>query len=464
MPLYDRYQRNQLDTLVENYTQNKVGRRGFMQQALAIGLSASAATSLLAACGNATTGNNSTPVAATEVDVLNVWSSDEQASFQATVDGFTKQTGVKVKIEATRDLSSTLNTRLRGNNPPDIAILPNPGKMQELASQNKLVPLDGFLDMNQVKTDYSQAWIDLGSYNNKLYALFYKAANKGTIWYSPKQFQAQGYQVPTTWQDLVSLSTTIAKSGKYPWSMGVSSSGGSSGWPAADWIDQIYLSQSGPDMYDQWVSHKIKWTDPSVKQAFQTFGAIAHGEHYISGAPQSILGTDYQAASYPPFASPPGAYMYYLGDFTSTFITARYPKAEAGTDFNFFSFPTVNAQYAGAVTGGADVVVALKNTTAVQKLVQYMATARAQEIWVKRGGFISPNKSVDLSAYPNELAKNSADMLTKASIYRFGADDLMPSAVENAFWKATLSYIQTPEKLDSILSDMENTASQNYNS
>lgn len=465
MPVYDRQQRKQLDALVEEFSQHKVGRREFIQRATAVGLSASAVTSLLVACGSpSTTGTNSNskPTASNSVDILNVWGGEEQASFEAVVAPFTQQTGVQIKVEPTRDLSQVLTTRIRGNNAPDMAILPNPGFMQQLAGQGHLVPLDNYLDMNKFRNDYAQSWIDLGSYKNKVYALFYKAANKGTIWYNPKQFSAQNYTTPTTWNDLVSLSDKIAQSGKFPWSMGVSSDGGSSGWPAADWIAQIYLNQSGPDMYDKWVAHQIPWTDPSIKQAFQTFGAIVSGKNYISGAPQSVLATNFQAASYLPFKNPPGSYMYYLGDFTEGFITDQFKGAKAGTDFNFFPFPSINSQFANAVTGGADVVVALKNTTAVQKLVQYMATAQAQEIWVKRGGFTSPNKSVDLNSYPDAVARASAEMLTKASAFRFGADDLMPQAVENAFWKAMLSYIQTPNQLDSILSDMESTASQNY--
>lgn len=462
MNISDREQRRQLDILTEEYACQKVGRRMFIQRAVAVGLSVSAATSLLAACGNsapASTGTNPTP--ATSVDLLNVWGGEEQASFQAVVAPFEHQTGIKINIEATRDLSATLTTRIRGNNAPDMAILPNPGFMQELAGQGHLVPLENYLDMTQFRKDYAQSWIDLGSYNNKVYALFYKAANKGTIWYNPKQFAAQGYSTPKTWSELITLSNKIAQNGQFPWSMGVFSSGGSSGWPAADWLAQIYLNQSGPEMYDKWWKHQIPWTDPSIKQAFQTFGAIVNGSHYINGAPQSVLATDFQSASYLPFQSPPSAYMYYLGDFTEGFITSQFKNTQPGTDFNFFPFPTINTQFANAVTGGADVVVALKNTTAVQKLVQYMQTAAAQEIWVKRGGFTSPNKSVDLNAYPDAVAKASAQMLTQASSFRFGADDLMPSAVENAFWQAMLTYIQTPDQLDSILSNMESTAAQN---
>ena len=198
---------------------------------------------------------------------------------------------------------------------------------------------------------------------------------------------------------MITLSTTIANSGIYPWAMGVSSQA-ASGWPAADWIAQIFLNQSGPTLYDKWVAHTIPWTDASIKNAFQYFGQIAAGKHYINGAPQSILATGYQQASYLPFDSPPAAYMYSLGDFTAGFISTQFTSLKPGVGYNFFPFPTINAQYAGAVTGSADIVTALRNTTAVQKLVKYLATAAAQEIWVKRGGFTSVNKSVSLSAYP----------------------------------------------------------------
>ncbi|HVU67712.1 MAG TPA: extracellular solute-binding protein [Ktedonobacteraceae bacterium] len=469
MPLFDRQQRKQVDQLVTDFSQHKLGRREFMQRALAVGLSASAATALLAACGGGNTigGNspntNSGPTQSSTVDLLNVWSGEEKDSFDAVVAPFTAQNKITINAESTRDLSAVLTTRIRGNNAPDMAVLPNPGFMQQLASQGKLIPLDSFLDMDKIKQDYSQGWLDLGSYNGHLYALFYKAANKGTIWYNPKNFSAAGYQTPATWNDLIALSDKIAQSGKYPWSMGLSSAA-ASGWPAADWIAQIYLNQNGGDMYDKWVNHQIPWTDPSIKAAFQAFGQIANGKHYINGAPQSIIATGYQDASYLPFKNPPAAYMYYLGDFTEGFITGQFKSAVAGTDFNFFPFPTINQSYAGAVTGGADVVVALKNTTAVQALVKYMATAQAQEIWVKRGGFTSPNKSVDLASYPDAVAKASAQQLTQATIFRFGADDLMPQAVENAFWKATLQYVQSPDQLDSILQSMESTAAQSYTS
>lgn len=464
MPIFDRHQRNSCDQLVEDFTWSHIlTRREFVQRAMALGLSASAATSLLAACGGGSATPGPTATRATTVGVLNVWSGEEQASFNAVVTPFEIQNSIIVNIETTRDLDAVLTTRIQGENPPDIAILPNPAKMQQLASQNHLVPLDSFLDMSEIRSNYASAWIELGSYNGKFYALFYKATNKGTIWYNPKQFTAAGVQTPATWQDMITLSDTFASEGKYPWSMGVNS-GPASGWAAADWIAEIYLNQSGPDMYDKWYRHQIPWNDPSIKSAFQTFGQIVTGTHYIKGAPQSILSTGFQQASFSPFNTPPDAYMYYLGDFTEGFITTQYPNAQPGIDFDFFPFPTMNAQYQGALTGGADVVVALKNTQAVQKLIKYLATPDAQMIWVKRGGFTATNKAVPASAYPNSVSAASAQQLTRATSFRFGADDLMPPGMENAFWVAMLSYIGDPGKLDSILSSLESTAQQTYTS
>jgi alpha-glucoside transport system substrate-binding protein len=460
MPIYDQRQRSAIDQLVEDYTTTGLSRRQFIKRAVATGLTFSAASALLAACGG---GATTSVIQTNKVDLITTWGDGELTAFKSVVAPFESQNGITINIESTRDVNATLTTRLAGNNPPDIAILPNPGKMQQLAQQKHLIALDSFLDMTKVKSDYSNAWLNLGSYNDHLYALFYRVANKGTVWYNPKEFSSNNYTIPTTWDQMITLSNSIASSGKFPWSMGVES-GSASGWPAADWIAQILLNQSGPDVYDKWVAHTIKWTDPAIKQAFQYFGQIAGGNHYVNGAPQSILATNFQPASYLPFNTPPQAYMYYLGDFTQGFIQGQFKSAVAGTDYNFFKFPTINTQFSGAVTGGADLVSAMRNTTAVQKLVAYLATADAQEIWVKIGGFISPNKSIPIDSYPDAVVKASVQQLQSAPIYRFGADDLMPSAVEDAFWKATLSYIQNPGSLDSILSQMESTAAQSYQS
>jgi len=461
MPIFDRSNRKDLDQLVEEFiTTSKINRRQFLQRATAAGLSISAASALLEACGGTST---STPPKVTTIDALTVWSANELANYQLQNAAFKAKTGVTVNVESTRDLPTVLNTRVRGNNPPDVTGSPGKSQFNTLAQQGKIVALDNILDMTQIHQNYAQTWLDYVSVNGKLYGILPKANSKGTIWYNPKQFSAQGYTIPQTWDALVALSNQIASSGKYPWSMGVAS-GAASGWPACDWIDQIYLSLNGPDMVDKWIAHQIPWTDSSVKNAFQMFGQIAHGSHYINGAPQAILATGFQEASYLPYDSPPKAYLYYLGDFALGFITTQFPSLQAGTDFNFFPFPTINTAYAGSVTGGADVMFAMKDNDATRSYMQFLSSAEAQTIWIKQGGASSVNKAVSLSDYPNLVQANAAKQLVTASIFRPSPDDQMPTAMESAYWKASLVYIANPGQLDSILSGLESVAKQVYTS
>ncbi|HLZ58712.1 MAG TPA: ABC transporter substrate-binding protein [Ktedonosporobacter sp.] len=467
MPTYNRRNRQELDSLVEEYTTRPaMSRRAFLQRATAAGLSVSAASALLAACGgppSAGPSAGSAPAKVTSIDAMTEWGGEELDSFNAINAAFTAKTGIQVKVESTRDLPAVLQTRVRGNNPPDICGMPTLALMYQMADQNKLVKLDSFIDMTKYKQDYSQAWIDLGSYKGSLYAVLPKANGKATVWYNPTQFQSVGGAIPQTWDDMIAVSDKIAAAGKYPWSMGVESSA-SSGWPAADWVSEIYMNKYGPDMYNKWVKHQIPWNDPSIKDAISMFGQIANGKHYINGAPQAILATGFQDASFEPFTSPPKAYMYYLGDFAAGFITTQFKNLKAGTDFNFFPFPTINPQYKGAITGGADLVVGMKDNDGTRQFLQFLATAEAQTIWVKRGGSTAVNKSVNLADYPDPVAKQSAQVLSSATAVQLSVGDLIPTALQSAYWKGLLTYIGNPGQLDTVLSGLEDTAKSAYQS
>jgi len=454
MLIVDRQRRMAVDGLVAAYVDQRLERRVFLRRAVSLGLSLSAASALLTACD----GGNTSPVS---IDVLNVWSGEELKSFRAVVAPFTSATGIAINLESTRNLNVALTIRLRGNDAPGVAVVPNPSQMRQMAGQNQLIRLDTFLDMRTMRANYDSDWLDLASYQGKLYGLVYKAANKGTIWYNPAQFNSLDYQIPATWDDLLALSAHIAGSGKYPWAMGVENAT-ASGWPAADWIAEIYLKQFGPDLYDQWVGHQLPWTHESVRQAFQRFGQIVGGPHYIEGIPQAVLNSSYTSACYEPFSTPPQAYMNYLGDFATGFIKDRFPKAQPGVDFAFFPFPTLDPRYVSAVTGSADIVVAMRDNDAVRQFMTYLSTAKAQAIWVKRGGAISVNKALDLQAYPNTVARASASMLLKAAPFRFGADDQMPFAVERAFWLKIQDFIADQSQLDTVLNAIERVAQQAY--
>ncbi|TCL58802.1 alpha-glucoside transport system substrate-binding protein [Hydrogenispora ethanolica] len=386
------------------------------------------------------------------ISVTGTWGGSELATFMKICEA----AGVKVNFNTTRDLNAVLATAVKAKTLPDIAILPNPGKLQELAKQGVLKPLT-YVSKADLK-NYARTWISLGSYAGKLYGIYFKVANKSVIWYNPKEFKKNGWAVPKTWDELVALNKKIVAAGKTPWSIGADI-----GWPLSDWIENIMIRTAGPEVYEKWINHEIPWTDPAVKKAFQTWGQIVGDPKNLAGGIDGTLATTFQNGAVAVFQDNPKAYLYYEGDFMSGIVTSQLPSVKVGEDMDFFAFPAINPKYGAPVVGGADVLVAFSNKPEVKKLMKYLTTVQANEIAVQ-GGFLSQNKGVSLDAYPNVVSRNSARILTKASIYAFDASDLMPPAVGNqgGFWDACKRYIQDPSKLDAILADMEALAKKNY--
>lgn len=395
------------------------------------------------------------------VHIMGLWGGEELNAFREVATGWEKRTGGRVEFEGTRDITAVLRARVMGGNPPDLAVLPNPALMKEFARSGKLRAIGKILDISQIRKNYSNTWLHLGSVDGNLVGLFVKASLKSTVWYNPRAFAVNRWEIPKTWEKLLSLSDQIVEEGKTPWSIALES-GGASGWPASDWIQEIFLHESGPDLYDQWVEHRIPWTHQAVKSAFQKFGKIALTGGYVTGGVQAILATHFIDGSYLPFLNPPQAYMYFLGSFTQGFIAKQFPKLKPGKDYDFFSFPAIHPKNAGAVTGAADVVVMFRNTVASRSFLTYMAVPEAWEPWAKRGGYTSPARFVNPKIYPDPLAVKIASFLTTPPIFRFDADDLMPAEVQKTFWKGVMHYLRNPEKLDTILQEIEEVAKEAY--
>lgn len=395
------------------------------------------------------------------VTVLGVWGGGELDSFMAMVKPLEDSAGVRVAFEGTRDLNAVLTTRIQGGNPPDVAILPGPGQVAEFARDGRLTALDEALDLAAMREQYAQSWIDLATVDGKVYGVFIKAALKGLIWYNPKAFATAGYQVPETWDAVLQLTERIAAEGKTPWCIGLES-GAASGWPATDWIEDIMLRTAGAETYDQWYQHEIAWTDPAVRRAWELFGRIAANPKYVHGGVQGVLATNFGESPNPMFTDPPRCYLHHQATFIQDFIQKANPNLKPVEDFDFFAFPPIEPNAPRAVEAGGDIAVMFKDTPQARALMKHLTTPEAQAIWVKRGGALSPNRRVSLDDYPDPLSRRAAEFLVSADVARFDASDLMPEAVNNAFWKGTLDYVQNPARLDAILRNLEQIAVDAY--
>ncbi len=389
------------------------------------------------------------------VSVMAVWSGDEQKGFEAVLAGFKKANpGVSVKYTSAGDqLPTVLSTAVTGGNPPDIAALPQPGLMKDFVSKGALKPIA--FASGAIGANYAPVWKTLGTVNGKLYGLFFKGANKSTVFYNVKAFKAAGVKPPKTWPQLIAAAKTLRGSGTPAYSIG-----GADGWTLTDLFENVYLRTAGPAKYDQLTAHKIKWTDASVKKALKTMAGILGDTGNLAGGTAGALQTDFPTSVTNVFASPPKAAMVFEGDFVGGVITSS-TKAKPVKDFNVFSFPSVGGSPA-SVVGGGDVVVMFNDNPAARALITYLATPAAATLWAKRGGFSSPNKKVKASAYPDPITRGTATALAQAKVFRFDLSDLQPAAfggtVGQGEFKLFQDFLGAPAKIDTVASALEKAA------
>ncbi|MFD7491317.1 ABC transporter substrate-binding protein [Streptomyces sp. NPDC059832] len=397
-----------------------------------------------------------------KLSVAAVWTGAEQANFVKVLKEFENRTGAKVTFVPAQDpIVNFLGTKIAGGQPPDVAMIPQVGAIQQ-AAQKKWAKPAGPEAKAQLAKNYSKVWQDLGAVDGTQYGVYFKAANKSLIWYNAKAFENAGAAEPKTWKDFLKTAETVSASGVTPVSVG-----GADGWTLTDWFENIYLSQAGPEKYDQLAQHKIKWTDPSVKDALTTLAQLFGKPSLIAGGADGALQTEFPASVTQTFTGgdQPKAAMVFEGDFVGVNIAQT--KSKIGTDAKVFPFPAVGAE-SPVVTGG-DAAVALKDGKGAQALLTWLASADAAKIMAEQGGFISPNKTLDASAYPNEVQRTMAQALISAGdSVRFDMSDQAPQSFGGTpgkgEWKTLQDFLKNPKDIAGTQAKLESDAAKAYKS
>jgi ABC-type glycerol-3-phosphate transport system substrate-binding protein len=391
-----------------------------------------------------------------DISVLATWTGAEGENFQAVLDGFMEQyPNVKVTYKSAKEPATVLSTSVEGGNPPDLAALPQPGFMTDFAQRGALKPIEFARD--KIGEGFSESWLQLGEVDGELYGLFFKGANKSTVWYNVQAFEDAGVEPPQDWDEFVENAQTLKQSGVTPFSIG-----GADGWTLTDLFENIYLRTAGPEKYDQLTKHEIPWTDESVKEALTQMGKVLDPQ-LIAGGTSSALQTDFPTSVTQVFADPPKAAQVIEGDFVGGVIGAE-TQAEAQTGYDVYPFPQINDS-GPVVMGGGDVIVMFKDSPAARALIEYLATPEAATIWAEKGGFSSPNKNVDENVYPDELTKKTATELANAEVFRFDMSDLMPGAFgSDALFTQLQDFLKNPNDIDGITQKLESAATSAYKS
>ncbi|MFD3500035.1 ABC transporter substrate-binding protein [Streptomyces sp. NPDC058676] len=433
--------------------------------ALALSLTACGSDDDKGSDSDTTTKETGTSVALPNLDgqsleVAAVWTGAEQANFKKVLSEFEKRTGAKVTFVPAQDpIVNFLGSKIAGGQPPDVAMLPQPGAIKQAVDKKWAKPL-GADGLKELQKNYSQGWQDIGKVDGKQYGVYYKAANKSLIWYNAKVFENAGATEPKTWAELLTTAQTVYDSGVTPFSVG-----GADGWTLTDWFENVYLSQAGPEKYDQLAKHEIKWTDPSVKDALTTLAQVWGKKDYVAGGATGALQTDFPASVTQVFTGgdQPKAGMVYEGDFSQVNIVQA--GAKVGTDAKVFPFPAVG-DIAPVVSGG-DAAVILKDSKAAQALATFLASPDAATVQAKLGGYLSPNKNVPDSAYPNAVQQKMAKALIAAGDdFRFDMSDQAPQAFGGTpgkgEWKALQDFLKNPTDIAGTQQKLEADAAAAY--
>jgi hypothetical protein len=390
-----------------------------------------------------------------------IWTGSEAASFGKVIKAF-NAVYPKVKINykpVGNNLTTVLSTAIAGGHPPDMADIAQPGYIQQLVSQGHLKPIT--YAKSVIGRNFTTPWQQLGTFNGKLYALVFKAANKSLVWYSVPDFKNAGVTPPKTFSKLLSTAATLKSSGVPAYSIG-----GSDGWTLTDMFENIYLRTFGQAKYDQLSAHKIKWTDPSVKTALATMGKILGDSSNVYGGTSGALQYGFNDSVTNAFGSPSKAAMVFEADFVSGVITSS-TKSKPYSGFNVFTFPAIAAGAPStAVEVAGDLFVTFRDNPAIEAFVKFLATPAAANAWAKQGGFATGNHNVPVSAYPNAIDRAIGTSVEHAKGVVFDMSDEQPasfgSTTGQGEWGIFQKFLKTPSDVSGIASQLESSAAAAY--
>ena len=379
----------------------------------------------------------------------------ELSKYVAATKPFTDCTGIKVVWEGTNQFESLLPVRVAGGNAPDIAVIPQPGLLKKMVDTGKAVPAPA-KTVNNVNRYWSKSWRDLGSVGGVVYAAPNSANNKSLVWYSPKQFAANGWTVPTTWTDLFKLSDKMVAAGKTPWCAGIAS-GAATGWPATDWVEETVVRLYGAKVYNNWINGTVKFSGPEIQKAMSTVAGWLQNPKYV-GDVKAIATTKFQDAG---LSIPKGTGCQMLQQ--ASFYAAQYP---AGTtisptgDVWAFYLPTINPAVQTPVEGGGEFMLAFNKNVATQELQNYLSSPEyAHNRIVAAGkdrGWLTANSGVSLSDYQNPLDALMAKYLAdKNGTFVFDASDATKAAINAAEWTEFTAWFATGKSQAAVAASID---------
>jgi alpha-glucoside transport system substrate-binding protein len=424
---------------------------------------AAAIALVAAACGvDEPDDDPAAPAEAGEVTILHAFTGEEDtAGLRDMIDLFNvAHPDIVVREEGTGDFESLARTRIGAGTPSDIILHPQPGLLEDFVGQGVVTPLDGLLDIGRLEGELVGGLLDLATFGGQTYAIPMRLSVKSLVWFNPTTFDAQGYTIPETWDEMIALSDEMVADGITPWCIGIES-GDATGWAATDWVEDILLRTIGGDEYDRWVAGELEFASDEVQGAIEEYMVpIWTNDDYVFGGRAQITREAFGDAVGGILGDDPECGLHRQATFIESFITDLDPGAEFGVDYDFFYLPPVTPGDR-PVLGAGDYAALYTDNPAAVTFMEFLATAESGEPWAARGGFLSPYAPVfDSSVYPTDSAVRASEILADATAFRFDGSDLMPgdvgsSSQSGSFWAEMTSWVLQEKSLTEALTAID---------
>ncbi len=381
--------------------------------------------------------------------------SKQESGFRAEVDAWAQENDVEIEYAQTGNFNQLINTRVQGNDAPDVALFPQPGIMRDLAAEGALADLSEVVDSGDLDA-MVQGFLESGQADGTQYAVPVSMNVKSIVFYPKEAFEAE-YEAPETFDDLVALSDQISDDGTTPWCFGIESEA-ATGWPATDWVENLMVINYGSDVYNQWVNHEIPFNDPQVADVLQQMDDLLLAEGRTNGGRQSIASSNFLTSGNPLFDDPPGCFMFRQGNFVAD--EGGFPEdvlADLDKQVGVFPMPGKSAEEKPVLGGGDMAGIFAQDNEAAQELVQFLSSAEfGTNGYGETGGWISPRTDFDTSLYPTETLRSIAEIAYASTDFVFDGSDQMPGEVgSGSFWRDMTAWISGQEDAKTALDNIE---------
>lgn len=390
------------------------------------------------------------------VTVLGAFGGDEAVGFRDSLAAFEAESGIKVEYNNSTDFTTIIKARVRSGDTPDIAIFPQPGGLIELVNEDQIQAIDTYLDYDEINSTLIPGFLDAARVNGRVYGAPMRMAVKSIVWY-PESYKATGK--PTEFasvQEMQKIGEELSANGTTPWCVGFESGPGT-GWPGTDWIEELVLRMWGPEVYDQWTSHKIPFNDERIVQAFEEMDKLLLADGASYGGRKGILATEFGKAMTPAFEDPAKCYWMRQGNFISGFFPEPV-QAELDTAVGTTVFPPFEGGFPGQpILGGGDIAALFNgdDPDAIE-VMKFLTSDRFGGEWAQLGGWLSPHKTFDATNYPDETTRSIAEMAAGADVFRYDGSDLMPNAVGGGtFWSGMVDFTSGTKTAQQVADDIE---------